>query len=71
MINYVNNEVFNLCLENQKMEFKQDSNFALNHDLNYNFFWKHQIHTNNIGLRQLDKYFISHVRVKKINILSF
>ena len=33
MIDYVNNEVFNLCLDNQKMEFIQHSNFAVNHDL--------------------------------------
>ena len=32
--NYVNNEVFKLCLDNQKMEFIQHSNFTVNHDLN-------------------------------------
>ena len=55
MINYVNNEVFNLCLDNLKMEFIWRINSAVNHDLNYDFFWKDKIHTSNIGLRQLPK----------------
>ena len=50
------------------MEFIQQSNFAVNHDLNYDFFWKDKIYTSNISLRQLTKGFISHVRLK--NILS-
>ena len=33
MINYVNNKVFNLCFENQKTKFIQQSNFAVKHDL--------------------------------------
>ena len=65
MINYVNNEVFNLCLDNQKIEFIQHRNFVVNHDLNYDFFWKDKIHTSNIGLRQLAKGFISQVRLKE------
>ena len=40
MTNYVNNEVFNLCLDNQKMEIYTTHNFAINHYLNYDFFWK-------------------------------
>ena len=51
MINYMKKEVFNLCLDNQKIEFIQHSNFAVNHDLNYDFFWKDKIHISNIGLR--------------------
>ena len=70
MINYMNNEVSNLCLDNQKTEFIQHSNFAVNHDLNYDFFGKNKTHTSNIGLRQLVHDFISHVRVKNFNILS-
>ena len=55
MINYGNNEVFNFCLGNQKMEFIQHSNFAVNHNLNYDF-WKdkiHKTHTSNISSWQL------------------
>ena len=40
MINYVNNKVFNLCLDNQKMEIMHYSNFEANHELNYEFFGK-------------------------------
>ena len=64
MINYVNNEIFNLYLDDQKMKFIQHSNFAVNHVLNYDF-WKDEIHTSNIDLRQPAKDFISQVRVKK------
>ena len=70
MINYVNNKVFNLCLDNQKMEFIQHSKFAINHDLNYNFVWKDKIHTSNIGWRQLVIDFNLQARVKHFNILK-
>ena len=71
MINYMNKEFFDLCLDNQKIEFMQRSIFAVNHDLNYDFFWKGKIHTSNIGFRQLAKDFVPHIRVKNVNILSF
>ena len=47
MINYVNSEVFNLCIDNQKIEFIQHSNFAVNYHLNYDFFQKGKIYTSN------------------------
>ena len=53
-----------------KMEFIQCSSFAVNHGLNYDFFLKDKIHASNIGLRQLSKDFISHVRLKNVSILS-
>ena len=66
----MNNKAFNLCLDNQKMEFIQHSKFAINHDLNYNFVWKEKIRTNNIGLRQLAIDFNLQARVKHFNILN-
>ena len=70
MINYVNNKVFNLRLDNQKMEIIYHSNFVANHELNYDLFWKDKIHPSYIGFRQLAKDFISHVSLKNCNILS-
>ena len=70
MINYVNNKVFNLRLDNQKMEIIYHSNFVANHELNCDLFWKDKIHPSYIGFRQLDKDFISHVSLKNFNILS-
>ena len=70
MINYVNNKVFNLCLDNPKMEIIYHSNFVANHELNYDLFWKDKIHPSYIGFRQLAKDFISHVSLKNCNILS-
>lgn len=63
LINYVNNEFSNLCLDNQKIGFIGYSNFAVNH---HGFFWKDKIQTSNIGLRQLAIDFISHGRLKKL-----
>ena len=71
MINYVNNEVFSLCIDNQKIEFIQHSNFEANCYLNYDIFRKGKVYTSNIGLRQLAKDFISHLRLIKFNVLSF
>ena len=51
--NYVNNELFNLRLGNQKVKLIQLGNSAVNHDLNYEFLRKDKIHTRNNGLRQL------------------
>ena len=33
MVNYVNNKIFNLSLDDQKLEFMQHSNFTVSHDL--------------------------------------
>ena len=71
MINNVNNEVFNLCLDNQKMEFIQLITLQSTMILITTSFGKTKMRASNIGLRQLARDFISHVRVKKINILSF
>ena len=38
MLSFVNSEAFNLCLDNQKIEFIQHGNFAVNYDLNCDFF---------------------------------
>ena len=71
LINYVNNEVFILCLDNQKWNIH--STVTLQSTMvtwsNYDFFRKDKIHTSNIGLWQLSKDFISPVRTKNFNIL--
>ena len=46
------------------MEFIQHSSLAVNHDLNYDFFWKDKIHTSNISLRQLAKKALIHTHKK-------
>ena len=51
------------------MEIILHSNFAFNHDLNYDVFREEDLHTRDIGLRQLAKGFLLHVRLKKNNIL--
>ena len=76
MINYGNNEVFNFCLDNQKMKFIQYSNFAVNHNLNYDYFWKdkiHKTHTSNISLRQLTTrlYFKYKGKVRRVLFCLF
>ena len=72
LINYVNNEFLNLCLDNQKIGFIRHSNFAVNH---HDFFWRDKIQTSNIGLRQHRFATTSHRlyftrKAKKTNILS-
>ena len=76
MINYGNNEVFNFCLDNQKMKFIQYSNFAVNHNLNYDYFWKnkiHKTHASNISLRQLTTrlYFKYKGKVRRVFFCFF
>ena len=71
MINCVNNEVFSLCLDNQKSEFIQHSNFEVNHDLlqsRYAVVWNacfhHQDHLDFV------KHLINVYLLKKVYINS-
>ena len=67
MINQVNSEIFELCSYYHQLRFIQHQNFAVNHEMNKELFWKDMIHTSNNGLRQLVRDFIKHVRFRKFS----
>ena len=67
MINHVNSEIFELCSYYHQLRFIQHQDFAVNHEMNKELFWKDMIHTSNNGLRQLVRDFIKHVRFRKFS----
>ena len=62
-INLVNSVVFDFCSKHSNMGFIHHSIFAINHELNKKLYWKDNLHTSNLGLRQLAKDLISYIRV--------
>ena len=64
MTNHVNSEIFKLRSYYHELGFIQYQDFAENHKMNKEFFWKDMIHTSNNGLRQLARDFIKHVRLR-------
>ena len=74
MINHVISEIFELCCYYHQLCFIQHQDFAVNHEMSKELFWKDMIHTSNNGLRQLARDFIKHVRFRKLSknfILAF
>ena len=71
MINHVNSEIFELCSYYHQLRFIQHQDFAKNHAMNKELFWKDMIHTNINGLRQLARDFIKHERFLKFLKLLF
>ena len=67
MINHVNSEIFELCSYYHQLRLIQHQDFAVNHKMNKELFWKDMIHTSNNGLRQLVRDFIKHVRFRKFS----
>ena len=67
MINHVNSEIFELCSYYHQLRLIQHQDFAVNHEMNKELFWKDMIHTSNNGLRQLVRDFIKHVRFRKFS----
>ena len=45
MINHVNSEIFELCSYYHQLRFIQHHDFAVNHEINKELFWKDMIHT--------------------------
>ena len=45
MINHVNSEIFELCSYYHQLHFIQHHDFAVNHEINKELFWKDMIHT--------------------------
>ena len=61
MINHVNSEIFELCSYYHQLCFIQYQDFARNHEINKEIFWKDMIYTSNNDLRQLARDFIKHL----------
>ena len=67
MINHVISEIFELYSYYHQLRFIQHQDFAVNHEISKELFWKDMIHTSNNGLRQLARDFIKHVRFRKLS----
>ena len=65
IIDRVNIAIFFMSLKNPKIHFIKHKKFAINNELNYQFFWKDKLHTSDQGLRQLAKDFIDSIRHNK------
>ena len=62
MIIRVNSEIFELCSYYHQLHFIQCQDFAKNHAMSKELFWKDMTYTSNNGLQQLAGDFIKHIK---------
>ena len=67
MINHAISKIFELYSYYHQLRFIQHQDFAVNHKMNKELFWKDMIHTSNNGLRQVARDVIKHVRFPKFS----
>ena len=67
MINHLTTEIFEFLSYYHQLGFIQYQDFAKNHEMSKELFWKDMIHASNNGLRQLARDFNKHLRFGKFS----